>query len=188
MSSLTVPLDTFNLFPAAPTDHVMVFSRMPHVSFTVQTVDLPGVQATPGRMMAPGLTIHHAPDRLTYDPLNITFLVDDSLLAFRELKSWLVGISGGPDRTYHTAKFVRDQMDVVWIEDKLEHRLGRLTTTYGCLTLLNGAKLPKLRVLFHNMIPISLGPISWSTSADTLPAMTGTASFNYDYYTIIEVE
>lgn len=188
MSSLTIPLDTFNLFPAAPTNHVMAFSRMPHVTFVLQEVGLPGMTATPARAAAPGMFVRHMPDRLTYDPLTVTLLVDEQLRAFRELHSWLRGITGGEDRSYLTARFVDDQLDLVWPDDRPVDRLPRLASTQACLTVVSGAKTPLLRVMFHNMFPTALGPIQWATNvSDTTPAMTCTATFEYDYYTIVEL-
>ena len=161
---------------------------MPYVSFFLQETDLPGLTTTPAQTRPGGYTVNHAPDRINWDPLNITFLVDENLSAWRELFNWMTGIAGGHDRKPTTAKFVNDQLEIVWPDDNSENRLARLSSTYAGLTILNGAKQPKIRVLFHNLFPTTLSSVRWSTSQDPLPAMVGTATFQYDFYTIVDIE
>ena len=111
----TFPTDTLNLIPASPLDHTMAFSRMPALTLTLQEVSLPGVSAQLSRATGPGMVSYHHPDRLTYDPLNVTFLVDEQLLTHRELHKWLAASAGDADRTEVVARFVEDQQDYIWV-------------------------------------------------------------------------
>lgn len=156
------------------------------MSFTLQEVGLPGLNATAAKLATP-YNINAAPDRVTYDPLSVTYMCDESLLAFRELYSWMIGISGGHDRQPLTAQFVREQSELVWPDDRPEARLPRMSSTYAALTIVSGAKVPIMRVVFHNVYPITLGPVQFSTTQDPLIPATGTATFTYDYYTIVDI-
>jgi len=181
MSTISIPSDTFNLFPADSISHVMQFARLPMTTFTIQEVNLPSVTARSAVVNTPGINTKHLPDRLTYDPLTITFLVDEEFRAWRELYSWMYGMVGGPDRSVTTADFVESQINFVYPHDKA----GR--TTAG-LTIINAAKIPLLRFVFHNVYITSLGQIQFATtSIDPITPLTCQATFEYDYYSIVQV-
>lgn len=190
MSNIALSSDTFNLFPLAPASHILKLERMPFTTFVTQEVNLPGVSATPARVLAPGLAVRHAADRLTYDPLTVTFLVDEELKTHRELHSWLIGMTGGEDRSHVTATFINDQANLEWSDARSKtpnDRLARSSATTAGLTIVNESKIPILRVIFHNVYITALGPIQFSVTVDPLTTLTSTATFEYDYYTIVEI-
>lgn len=187
MSNLSIPSDTFNLFPADPTSHVMQFQRMPMTTFTIQEVNLPAISARTGVAPMPGGNAHFLPDKLIYEPLSITFMVDEELRAWRELFSWLLGMTGAYDRGILTAEFLTQQTNYVQAE-KPTSRLERAGRTTAGLTIVNGAKIPILRFLFYNVYVSSLGQIQFDTkTTDTITPITCTATFEYDYYTLVEL-
>ena len=181
-------IDTFNLFPASPVNSVVQFARMPQLTYVVQETQLPGVSAQLGRVNGPGLAFRQIADHLTYDPLTVTFMVDEEFRTHRELHSWLAGMTGAEDRTYRTAQFIEEQNKYIWEESKPQNKLTRAAETTAGLTIVNGGKLPILRVMFHNLYITALGPVQFSTTTtDTLTPLTSTATFEYDYYTIVEL-
>lgn len=187
MSNLSLPTDTFNLFPADATSHVIQFARMPMTSYVVQEVNLPSVTGRTSITGSPGLNIHHLPDRLTYDSLQVTFLIDEEFKAWRELYSWLLGTSGGYDRSVLTAEFIDEHLNFIQME-KASSRLDRAGRTTAGLTIVNGAKIPILRFIFHNVYISSLGQVQFSTTTtDTLTPLTCSATFDYDYYSLVEI-
>lgn len=187
MSTLSIPSDTFNLFPADSVSHVMQFARLPMTTFTIQEVNLPAVTARTATIGAPGINVRHLPDRLTYDPLIISFLVDEEFRAWRELYSWMYGMVGGPDRSVVTAEFVESQINFVYPEKSIA-RLDKAARTTAGLTIINPAKIPMLRFVFHNVYITSLGQIQFATtSIDPIIPLTCQATFDYDYYSVVEV-
>lgn len=187
MSTLSLPSDTFNLFPLDPTNHVMQFARMPSTTFVLQDVNLPGVNAQTAKIAAPGLTFHAIPDRLVFDQLQVTFMMDENMGAWRELFSWLQGMTGSHDRSEIVAEFIEGQMNYVW-QDNPQNQHDLASRTTAALTIINPAKIPMLRVLFHNLYITSLGPLQFSTrDTDTIAStLACTATFNYDYYAVVE--
>lgn len=187
MSNLSLPSDTFNLFPLDPTNHVMQFARMPMTTFVAQDVNLPGVSAKTAQILVPGLNIHAVPDRLVFDQLSVTFMMDETMSAWRELFSWLQGMTGGQDRSAIVAEFIEGQLNYIWAaKPDDQHDLASRTT--AALTIINPAKIPMLRVLFHNLYITSLSPIQFSTrEQDTINStLTCSATFEYDYYAVVE--
>jgi chorismate mutase len=189
MSELTLTTDTYNLFPAAPASHIMRFERMPFLSFTIQEVNLPEISATPAQVQSPGFAVKFAPDRLQYGPLQVTFMIDEEFRVHQELHAWLAGVTGREDRSVITARFMEDQGDVVWQGGANKPRTYESTAkTVAGLTIVNEAKIPLLRVLFFNVYPTSVGSVQFSVTADPKTVMTSTASFDYDFYTIVKIE
>lgn len=187
MSTLSIPSDAFNLFPADSISHVMQFARMPMTTYTLQEVTLPALTTRPATMTALGMNVRHLPDKLTYDPLTVSFLVDEEFRAWRELYSWLQGTTGGPDRSVVTAEFIGSQIDFVYPEKPAAQLDATGRTTAG-LTIINAAKIPMLRFVFHDVYITSLGQIQFSTtSVDPITPLTCQATFEYSYYSIVEI-
>lgn len=187
-SNLSLPADTFNLFPANPQNHVVRFSRMPNLSFVVQEVNLPGITATIPNIQTGGIQSKFLPDRLTFEPLTVSFLVDEEFRVHRELYQWLWGMTGGTDRSQVTAEFINNNINFIWPPARSRpEALSIAGATHVGLTIVNPAKIPILRVLFYNAIITSLGGVQFQTSGDPLQVMTATATFEYEFYTIMEI-
>lgn len=189
MSNLSLSSDTFNLFPAAPASFLLRFERMPYLSFVVQEVALPGISAVAPQVALPGVNVRYQPDRLTYEPLQVTFLVDEEFRVHRELHQWLAGMTGRDDRSTLTAAFVNDQAEFVWGTGPATSgkRLAETSRTTAGLTIVNESKIPILRVLFYNLYPTAVGPVQFSVTVDPLTTLTSTATFEYDFYSIVEI-
>jgi hypothetical protein len=188
MSNLSLSADTYNLFPASPLNHVMYFSRLPYLSFVLQDVTLPGITAEPVVVKSGGMTMHHNSSTLQYDQLNVRFLVDEEFTAHRELHAWLLGSSGGQDRSAMVEKFIDEQTQYIFPELEKSKTLGRLSSTEAGLTIVNAAKIPILRFLFHNVMITSLGSVEFSTTViDPNVPLTSSATFKYDWYTLVEL-
>lgn len=188
MTTIPANPNAFTLFPASPVNHVINFAKLPNLSFVVQEVSLPGISATPARVQTPGLVSRHIPDRLTYEALNVTFLIDEEFRTHKELYSWLSGVTGGEDRSVLTAKFVNDQYQYEWPNSRPADALNRLGSTEAGLTIVGVDRKPKFRFAFHNLYITQLGPVQFSTTvADTNIPMTTTASFEFDYFSIVQM-
>lgn len=179
-------VDTYNLFPASPLNHVLQISKFPNLSFVVQEVNLPGVETETVKMPIPGITMHQMPNKIKFGALNATFLVDEDFKAYREIFSWLNGVSGGPDRSVLTAEFVDTQARYAWPDSTQLKTFGRASATHAGLTIVSGAKLPILRVLFYNVMPTTLGELKFSTTVTDNQTLKCDVSFDYDFFTIVD--
>ena len=78
---------------ASPTQFKFSILKLPKVEYFCTAVNIPGislggapVQQTPFKdIPLPG-------DKLTYEPLQMTFMVDENLENFQEIHGWLVGL------------------------------------------------------------------------------------------------
>lgn len=183
MSALGTPSNIANLFPAAPTNHVINFQRMPNTSVLVQGCNLPGVTTNLARVGVPGPQLKFTGDKLNYEPLTITYMIDEEFRVHQELYAWLVGATGAEDRARYVPKFMDDQKDFLWDEVNPATRYHRATSTTAGLTIVSGGSKPLLRILFFNVYISALGPVDFNTTTlDTTIPLVSTATFEYDYW------
>lgn len=188
MSNIVEPHLVSNFFATSATAFVVHISRFPNLSFAAQEVALPGFSAQPPKQGMPGSDIHHLPTKLIYDPLTITFMVDEDLSIHREMHNWLVGITGGALRTEKTAEFVESQADYIWPDYDARKTFTRSGSTTATITFLNGGNVPIFKAVFFNVIPAGVGPIQYSTTtADPNQVLSSTATFNYDYFEFFQL-
>lgn len=190
MSTPTIPQPTLQqLFPASPTNYYLAFAGLPELNLVIQEVTLPGFTTQPTRMAIPGHTaMLLVPDKISYDPLIVTFLIDEEYRTHRELHQWMARAAGSEDRTRMTAAFVDDQLTYTTPDPRPAETFGRLTQTTAGLTIVNGAKIPVLRIAFVGIRPVNVTGISLDVrNMDTNVPLTATATFEYDYYTILEL-
>lgn len=188
MSNISLPADTYNLFPANPANHVIRFARMPHLSFMIQEVNLPTITAAVPQVQTATRYSKFVPDRLNFDPLTVTFLVDEEYRVHRELYRWMWGMTGGTDRSTVVAEFVGEEATYIWPgTSKPRDALNVLSSTYAGLTIVNPAKIPILRILFYNLFITSLGGVQLTTTGNPEQPITATATFEYEFYTMVEI-
>ena len=90
MTSLTDQPENIN--PLADVQFRFDVAALPKTSFFVQTVNLPGVTLEGATIATPQLqNISRHTGIITYDPLNVTFLIDEYLKNWQEVFQWMVG-------------------------------------------------------------------------------------------------
>ena len=81
---------------ADPTKFKFSINKLPKVEYFTTGYNLPGINLGESIFPTPLKQIPVMGDELTYENLEITFLVDEKLENYIELHNWLVGI-GFPD-------------------------------------------------------------------------------------------
>src|SRR6056300_975695 len=78
---------------ASPTQFKFSIIKLPKVEYFCTAVNVPGI--TLGGTMVQPSPLKDIPipgDKLTYEPLQMSFLVDENLENFQEIHGWLVGL------------------------------------------------------------------------------------------------
>ena len=90
MTSLTDQPNNIN--PLADVQFRFDVAALPNTSFFIQTVNLPGITLEGAGIASPQLTnLSRHTGIITYDPLNVTFLIDEYLKNWQEVFQWMVG-------------------------------------------------------------------------------------------------
>ena len=153
-----------------PTKFILTFDRIRTTQYFCQSVNLPGVQLGEVNRASPFLDMYSPGTKLTYDPLNVEFILDEELQGWKNIYDWFLSMAD-PDgwekrdgsRELQTNKHFSD----------------------ATLTILSGLNNPLLRIHYTNVFPLSISDIKFDTtqSADTI--LTATATFRYQSYTYL---
>ena len=177
---------------ADPTKFKFSIIKLPKVEYFCTQVNLPGIsisdnysQPTPFRdIPLPG-------EKLSYEPLTMTFLVDENLENYQEIHGWLRGIGfpggheefknlldGGSDR-FPTSKNSK-------LGDAGRVKFGAPDTggifSDATLNILTSKNNPVTEVRFNDCFPISLSGLAYNQQATDTDYLTATVTFNYKLY------
>ena len=90
MASLTEQPKNIN--PLAEVQFRFDIGALPNTSFFIQSVNLPGVTLEGAVISTPQLqNFSRHTGIITYDPLNVTFLIDEYLKNWQEVFEWMIG-------------------------------------------------------------------------------------------------
>ena len=80
---------------ATGTQWRLAFNRTPKTTWFCTAANIPGITLGEAQYPTPMTDMIVTGDKLTFETLNITFLVDEELQNYRELWDWIVGM-GSP--------------------------------------------------------------------------------------------
>lgn len=150
------------------TKYSFIIPSLPFAKYFCQSVTMPGVSTSEVTVSTPFVDTYRHGDKLVFEPLSLTFLVDEDMRTWEESFNWLTSLTF-PQKfgQYRTIK-------------------ANKTEAYydGVLTINTNANIPNMRIKFARCHPTSLTGIDFNSSdtADVTPSATIT--FRYDYYEI----
>jgi hypothetical protein len=172
LNTLSCPIPA-NLTPLSPNGFNFSISKLPEVSFFCQQVQLPGISIGSPQQVNPFVNVPVPGEILTYDQLEIQFLVDVQMANYKSIYNWLVAL-GFPDN-YEQYKAYIDSDTTKYTE---------LAKNYsdGTLQILTGTNNVAAIVSFQDMFPISIGSLMFQATNTDVQYLVGSASFRYTSY------
>lgn len=158
-----------------PTKFLLTFSRIPEVTYFCQEVNLPGISLSYIPVSSPMLDYHVAGNKLTYNNLNVRFMVDEKLESWKNIHSWFRSIaapSGFSERNRLTA------LQNEYTETKFPNYSDAV------LTILTNLNNPSIRINLHGLFPISLSDIQFDTTLSSDHIITADSTFVVEYFDI----
>ena len=154
------------------TKFLLTFSRISNTQYFCQEVNIPGVTLGTVDRVTPFLDMYSPGTKLPYDPLDITFLLNEDMSSWKSMYDWFLSIAD-PDGFEG-----RDH------NKELQQNKHFSDCT---LTILSALNNPVLRIQFTNVFPLSVSDINFDTklSADTI--ITARATFRYQSYKYLTV-
>ena len=77
---------------ASPIQFRFKMTKLPNVEFFVQTANIPGISLGSTSFETPLKDIAGVGDKVTYQTLDVSFLVDENLNNYKEIHDWITGI------------------------------------------------------------------------------------------------
>lgn len=154
------------------------FSRAPNLQYFCQSVLIPGISLMDVPKNNPFVDLYSPGEKAIYDTLNITFLIDEDLTAWREVHDWIRGMTFPTD--FSEYRSLRQNRNYI----ASESRKGFEQFSDGALTILSTANKPAFKFKFYDMFPLSVTsfPLSSTDSPETI--ITADATFRFAYYDV----
>jgi len=174
---------------ASPTQFRFGINQLPKVEFFTVGANLPGITGSPGTLPTPFKDIPILGDKLEYENLSITFIVDEYLENYKSLHDWMRGI-GFPSNRSEFKEF-RDVTSLAPAGGQTASAdiVGSATPDKALysdafLMILSNKNNPIIEVVFENIFPISLSGLDFTQTSTDVEYITASAEFAYQIYEI----
>ena len=180
---------------ASPIQFRFKMTKLPNVEFFVQTANIPGISLGSTNQETPLKDIAGAGDKVNYQTLDVSFLVDENLNNYKELHDWIIGLGFPQDHTQFknllstgSDRFPGTTSSTAATGTSIPQPSSEgAIYSDATLTVLNNKYIAKTELSFQNVYPISLGSLSYDIKARDVDYLQVQASFNYMYYDIVQV-
>jgi hypothetical protein len=152
----------------SPLEFRVSIKRLPAVEFFVQRTTIPSISAQPVEVPNPFTKTFRTPDKLTYNNLDLTFIIDENMQNYLEIYNWISDLA-----------FPRDYNEFKRISESQEGLVSDIT-----IQILNSHKNLNLEAKFINCFPISISDVVLDTTQQDVTYPEATASFQYDSFSI----
>jgi len=170
---------------ADPSKFAFKVNKLPKVEFFTTQINLPGVNLGDVVIPTPFKEIPVQGHTLTYDNLELQFLVDEKLENYIELHDWLVGI-GFPKSRKQFSSFRSRNSGIFPTSTPADGNPSGNQALYGDATLIitSSKNNPSVEVRFSDIYPVSLSPLQFDQQAGDVTYLTATCTFSYTLYEI----
>lgn len=160
----------------------LVLSRFPETTYFCQRANIPGVSVPAVNVSYPTSTVPFHGDRITFDPLNISFLVDEALKSWTNIFNWLQGVGAPKDRTQYAEALKNSSATLPdWMKQKFAENSLYSDAT---LTVYSNQFNPRFSITYKDVLPTSLGEIPFDVTKTDTDVILCAASFSYVYYEV----
>lgn len=176
ITTLTCPIPT-NINPLSPNGFQFSITKLPDLTYFSQQVTIPGISLPAFEANNPLVAFPIAGDIISFDPLNVQFLVDETMANYKAIYNWLKGL-GFPES--HT------QYDM-FIGNETGGPSAELQKNYsdGVLQVLGANNKAVQSIQFIDLIPVSLESLTFQSTNQDVQYLVGSATFRYNYYKFV---
>ena len=176
---------------ASPTQFKFSVVKIPKVEYFVTSVNIPGI--TLGSSVYPTRfkDIPQAGEKLTYESLSLSFLVDENLENYREIHGWLRGLGFPGDHKEHAnllksgnTRFPGSTSNILGDAGRSKYappKTGGLFSD-ATLSVLSNKNNSVVEVRFSDVFPISLTGLPYNQQATDVDYLTASVTFDYKIY------
>jgi hypothetical protein len=157
----------------SPFGYKFVLSRAPNLNYTIQSIDIPGIQLSVAEVNNPFTRIPTS-GKIMFGELSVEFKVNESLDNYLEIFNWMIGLGYPSDfRQYDKLKNNQD--------------LDKGISSDIKVLLLDSSKTSTVSVEFTDAFPIQLSPMRFDATLPNMQYVTATATFRYLKHEITKI-
>jgi hypothetical protein len=155
-----------------PTKYTFEPTTLPFLRYFVQSVSLPAVQTTAPIQPNMFADIKRHGDKLRFDQLVITAIIDEDMRVWEETFNWLCALTK-PDRFEQYARFFDRKADPY----------------HDCILTVNtNSNIPNIRFKYTNCHPVSLGAVHFAETLNADNILIADITFEFDQYYIQRIK
>ena len=190
-TSKTIDRQPTKLDYASPTQFRFGINQLPKVEFFTVGATVPSIAMGDAIFPTPFKDIPVMGDKLTYENLSISFIVDEYLENYISLHEWMTAI-GFPKNRKQFSEFRSNTSNVAQTTRGTSQDIGDVQPATSANALFSDAYLmilsnknnPIVEITFHNLYPVVLGPLEYNQGASDVEYITVSADFAYQIYEI----
>ena len=182
---------------ASPTQFKFQMSKLPKVEYFCTAANIPGIDMPFSDQKTPLADIPLPGEKVNFEALNVTFIVDENLENYKEIHGWLMGIGfpkdysqardllgAGADR-FPTTTGANLQTD----PGKVKYGATSIGGIYSDATLvvLSSKNRPVVECRFQEVFPTALSGLQYSQNATDVDYLTATVTMQYKIYEFANV-
>ena len=173
----------------SPTQFRFGIHQLPKVEFFVQTCNLPGLSMGNTEIANPFKNIPVMGDKIEYEDLNLTFLVDEYLENYISLHKWMTGIgfpeNRGEFRTHRDVTSNTPAGGSTPPADRVSAAVpDKAMYSDAYLMVLSNKNNPIVEIDFKNVFPTSVGGLQFDGGVTDVEYLTCDVTFKYQIYEI----
>lgn len=159
----------------SPLNFRFQIKKAPHVNFFIQKVNIPSISLRNADATNPFVNIPYPGDHITYGSLEINFKVDEDLTNYLEIHDWIRAL-GFPEK-YEEYKTIQDKKP--YTGDGIYSDIS--------IIVLSSTKTPNYDITYKDAFPISLSPITFLTTDNSVNYIEASATFKYTLFDINKI-
>jgi len=180
---------------ASPIQFRFKCTKLPEVEFTCQSANIPGISLGSATQPTPLVDVPIPGDKINYQSLDITFLVDENLNNYKEIHDWLIGLGFPKDHTQFqnlqasgADRFPGSTRSTTATGSAIKTPLkeGGIYSD-ATLTVLNSKNIAKTEIRFQNIYPTSLGGLNYDIKLSDVDYLQASVSFGFAIYEIVQI-
>ena len=172
---------------ADPTKFKFQTTKLPRVEFNCIQANIPGITLTEIQQPTRLIPIKIPGNDLTFENLNITFIVDEDLTNYRSVHDWMAGLSQMDSDEKYRALISDGKDRMPRSQQNNSTDAGRVTsaTNDGAifsdskLIILSARNTPLVELTFTDCYPLSLSALEYNQNATDVEYLQATVSFGY---------
>ena len=157
-----------------------VLNRCPKVDFLCNSANIPSITLGVAEQANYLRNIPVPGDKLQYDDLRITFMVDEDMENYLQLYQWMTSL-GYPESINQYSELLNNKVEVENPNDPSNERSD------ATIQVLSSNYNPSVSIKFKDVFPYQLTGVPFNATADEQAYYTAEAAFKYTLYDVIDV-
>jgi hypothetical protein len=173
---MSVSLQPSNQNPAQSNKFQLYFERLPYMTFFCKEANLPGVSLDPVSQKTLFIELFAPGDKLSYEELEISFIVDEDYRSWQSVHDWIRGVTLPTNFEEYQNLNLQQRYNV---SPSIEPQYSD-----AVLTLYTNKNNEHIKINFKDCFPISLTGVKFNTENNADVIIYADAKFKFSYYNI----